>query len=85
MVVDSRLGAWLGQDRHQPPVDPGEKDQTMKIKNVCDAVAGCSTVSQAAEKLGCSRGYIYRVLREHGMSPKALTEGGASVKDCEQD
>jgi len=63
----------------------GRKPLSLSVKNVCDAVAGCSTVSQAAEKLGCSRGYIYRVLREHGMSPKALTEGGASVKDCEQD
>jgi hypothetical protein len=59
----------------------GRKRLGIPVKNVCDALAGNSTVRQAAEKLGCSRGYIYKVLKEHGVSPKALTEGGVFVKE----
>ena len=61
----------------------GRKPLCLGVKKICDALGDSSTVRQAAEKLGCSRGYIYRVLKGHGMSPKALTEGSHSVKDCD--
>jgi hypothetical protein len=66
----------------------GRKPLNVAVKNVCDALRDSTTVSGAASKLGCSRGYIYKVLAEHGMKPKDviargdLSEGVHSVKDC---
>jgi len=45
----------------------GRKPLSLSVKNVCDALEDSSTVGQAAEKLGCSRGYIYKVLNTHGL------------------
>lgn len=61
----------------------GRKPLNIGVNFVCDALADSPTVGAAAERLGCSRAYIYKVLKEHGTSPKSLTEGGASVKDCD--
>ena len=59
----------------------------MPVIKVYDALRDSSTVEQAAKRLGCSRGYIYKVLAEQGMEPGdfigrgGLSEGGAKVKD----
>lgn len=59
----------------------GRKPLNIPVNKVYGALHDSSTVTEAAEKLVCSRGYIYKVLKEHGMSPKALTKGVHSVKD----
>ena len=50
----------------------GRKSLTMPFINVCDAVREHSTVGAAAEKLGCSRSYIYKVLKSNGLTVKGL-------------
>lgn len=46
----------------------GRKPLNITVKNVCDALQAHGTVTAAANELGCSRGYIYKVLREAGMN-----------------
>ncbi len=50
----------------------GRKPLNIGVKNVCDTLQDCRDIALAAEKLGCSRGYIYKVLGEHGMKPKEV-------------
>jgi len=44
---------------------------------VCDTFRSCQSVGLAAEKLGCSRGYIYKVLKQQGLSPQDVIEAKA--------
>jgi len=50
----------------------GRKRLNIAVKNICDAVKGHSTVSAAALELGCSRGYIYKTLKEAGLTVKGV-------------
>ncbi len=50
----------------------GRKPLNITVINVCDALQISPTVSRAAEKLNCSRGYIYKVLKEQGTNPKEV-------------
>jgi molybdenum-dependent DNA-binding transcriptional regulator ModE len=47
----------------------GRKPLNITVKNVCDAIKACGTVTAAAKELGCSRGYIYKVLKREGINP----------------
>ena len=47
----------------------GRKPLNITVKNVCDAVQAHATVTAAAKELGCSRGYIYKVMRDAGIHP----------------
>ena len=53
----------------------GRRPLNISVKNVCDALRDCRDVALAAEKLGCSRGYIYKVLGEHGLKPREVIQG----------
>ncbi len=46
----------------------GRKPLNITVKNVYDALQGRGTVTAAARELGCSRGYIYKVLKEVRMN-----------------
>ncbi len=48
----------------------GRKPLNLNVKNVCDTLQDCRDITLAAERLGCSRGYIYKVLKEQGRSPR---------------
>ena len=48
----------------------GRKPLNLSVKNVCDTIQDCHDIALAAERLGCSRGYIYKVLKEQGKSPR---------------
>jgi len=48
----------------------GRKRLNIPLKNVCDTIQDCRDITLAAERLGCSRGYIYKVLKEQGRSPR---------------
>ncbi len=61
----------------------GRRPLSIPVNNICDRLSRHHSIVLAARELGCSRGYIYKVLKAHGMSPKALTEGSHSVKDCD--
>ena len=52
----------------------GRKPLNICVKNVYDALRSCSSVNRAAEKLGCSRAYIYKVLKENGTTVKEVME-----------
>ena len=52
----------------------GRKKLKIPVKNIYDALRNSRTVGQAADKLKCSRGYIYQVLKEQGTDPKDVME-----------
>ena len=56
-------------------VKTGRAPLNISVTNVYDALRANSTVSGAAKKLGCSRGYIYKVLAEHGLKPGDFIKG----------
>ena len=46
----------------------GRKPLGIPVKIVCDTVQAHSTVSGAALELGCSRAYIYKILKDAGLT-----------------
>lgn len=48
----------------------GRKRLNHGVINVCDALRGHGSVPAAAKALGCSRPYIYKVLKEQGLKSK---------------
>ena len=48
----------------------GRKPLNISVNNIYDTLQACHNIALAAEKLGCSRGYIYKVLKEQGRSPR---------------
>ena len=52
----------------------GRKALNISVKNICDTLRDCRDIALAAEKLGCSRGYIYKVLKSAGLSPRQVIE-----------
>ena len=53
----------------------GRKKLNIGVKNICDALQVCRDITLAAEKLGCSRAYIYQQLGKRGMRPKEVVQG----------
>jgi len=53
----------------------GRKPLNISVKNVCDTLRVCRDIALAAEKLGCSRAYIYQQLGKHGMKPREVMQG----------
>jgi len=54
----------------------GRKPLNIGVKNVYDTVQACSTARSAAEKLGCSRPYLYKVLKSNGLTRKEIMTKG---------
>lgn len=52
----------------------GRKPLDISVKNICDTLQDCRDIALAAEKLGCSRGYIYKVLKSEGLVPWQVIE-----------
>ena len=50
----------------------GRRRLNLGVKNVCDALRSSSTVVETAKKLHCSRGYVYKILKEQGILAKSL-------------
>lgn len=46
----------------------GRKPLNIDVIKVCDALRRCQNVKAAADELGCSRGYIYKVLKSKGLT-----------------
>jgi len=54
----------------------GRKPLNHSVIEVCDALQQSTTVKQAAEIVGASRPYIYKILKANGLKPRDyLTEG----------
>ncbi len=52
----------------------GRKPLNIGVKNICDALRSCHGITMVAEKLGCSRGYIYKVLARDGLTPREVIQ-----------
>ncbi len=50
----------------------GRSASNIGVTKVCDALRLCRSVPAAAEKLGCSRAYIYKVLKYNGLTVKEV-------------
>jgi hypothetical protein len=55
---------------HKPVVVSGlgRRPLNITVKNIYDTLQDCKSIALAAEKLGCSRAYIYKVLKCEGLS-----------------
>jgi len=51
------------------------KKLNIGVNNICDALRAYRDVALAAEKLGCSRAYIYQQLGKYGMRPREVVQG----------
>ena len=59
----------------------GRKPLNIPLKNVCDALCAHSSVAAAANELGCSPAYIFKVLKANGLRLKDMVtshQGGES-------
>jgi len=52
----------------------GRKRLDIPLKNICEALQSERCVSAAARELHCSQGYIFNVLKAHGLKPKDIIE-----------
>jgi hypothetical protein len=50
----------------------GRKPLEHSVINVCDTLLSAHSIGGAAKELKCSRGYIYKILKQQGMTPKAV-------------
>jgi hypothetical protein len=48
----------------------GRKPLNIPLKNVYEALRAHGSVATAADKLGCSQGYIFKVLKANGLNLK---------------
>ena len=53
----------------------GRKPLNIPLKNVYDALQAHGSVTGAANKLGCSPGYIYKVLKDNGLNLRDVFKG----------
>ena len=56
----------------------GRPTSNIGVIKVCDALRLCRSVPLAAGKLGCSRAYIYKVLKANGMTSTEIIKGNAT-------
>lgn len=50
----------------------GRKPLNIPLKNVCEALQAHRSVAIAAKELGCSPGYIFKVLKSNGLKLKEV-------------
>lgn len=53
----------------------GRKPLNIPLKNVYEAIQTHNSVAAAADKLGCSQGYIFNILRVNGLKLKDVFDG----------
>jgi len=56
----------------------GRKRLDIPVKLVCDTLKATLSVKDTAQELNCSRGYIYKVLKEKGLTPREVINGDRS-------
>ncbi len=52
----------------------GRKPKNIPVIFVCDKLLATGSVTQAAKELGCSRGYVYKVLKAAGLEPREILD-----------
>ena len=61
----------------------GRKRLNIPLKNICEALRSGGNVVAAARELHCSQGYIFNVLKPHGLKPRDIIEKRVQVKNNE--
>jgi len=56
----------------------GRAATNIVVTDICDALRLCRSVPAAAEKLGCSRALVYKVLKANGLTPADVMKGLAT-------
>ena len=56
----------------------GRAPTNIGVTDICDALRLCRSVPATAEKFGCSRELIYKILKQHGMTPEDVIKGLAT-------
>jgi len=56
----------------------GRAATNIVVTDICDALRLCRSVPSAAEKLGCSRALVYKVLKANGLTPADVIKGLAT-------
>ena len=54
----------------------GRRPLNIPVNKVYDALHQHHSVTAAARELGCSRGYIYKVLKDRGLKAEDVTNRG---------
>jgi len=62
----------------------GRKRLDIPFKNVCEALCVYQDIARAAEKLGCSVGFIYNACKDHGTKPKDVMEARSNRTGLDQ-
>ena len=50
----------------------GRKPLNIPLKNVCECLRKHPSVAAAAQELGCSQAYIFRILKDNGLTLKEV-------------
>jgi biotin operon repressor len=56
----------------------GRAATNIVVTDICDALRLCRSVPAAAEKLGCSRALVYKILKANGLTPADVIKGLAT-------
>jgi len=52
----------------------GRKPLNIPLKNVCECLRQYRSVERAAQELGCSKAYIFKILKANGLNLKDILE-----------
>ncbi len=61
----------------------GRKRLNIPLKNICEALRSDGNVAAAARELHCSQGYIFNILKSHGLKPRDIIEKRVQVTNNE--
>jgi hypothetical protein len=53
----------------------GRKPLNIPLKNICECLRKYRNAARAAQELGCSQGYIFKVLKTNGLQLKDVFKG----------
>jgi DNA invertase Pin-like site-specific DNA recombinase len=73
-TISDRVKAGMARSKAQGH-RLGRKSLGIDIVTICDALAACATVGQAARQLKCSRPYIYKVCQANNVDPVGKLKG----------
>ena len=59
----------------------GRKPLNIPLKNVCESLQAHRNVVAAAQELGCSQGYIFKVLKDNGLKLKDVIKKRLKSQD----
>jgi hypothetical protein len=58
----------------------GRKRLDIPLKNICECLRKHRSVEKVARELGCSQGYIFKVLKANGLKLKDVFKGKNTEK-----